>query len=329
MPDNRRQVRIGVIVTAIVVVALLVLALVPDPLHRQRVLTVGLDQVEGINPGAPVFFRGAQIGTVRDVALIPATRTFDVRVGVRRDWQASQCSFMTVAAANPLTQPHLELVALETTAPACPVARAAKACDPIVPFHRDTDWLPGCKRAPDLIALATTAITQAANVARTAGALAAQLQGAVTGGGGKGLAAGLGGTMQASAQNLAAILADLNRAMKPGSGDIALTLSNVRRATGQASQFDIKTVNGTLGAAQGVLTDNRRAIGQIVANGAAISDQTNALLQTSSRSLAETSANLARVSASMDALAERLTADPTYVVRGQKYSDPPPVHSKP
>ncbi len=324
LPSSRDQIRWGLAFGAIALALIVILAFFPDPLHRQRVMVVGLDHVEGIGDGAPIYFRGAEIGAVRHVALVPALRTFDVSIGVRRDFRPSACSFMTVSASNPLTQPHLELVALETSARQCPAARVAAACVPVQPVRVARDRLTGCRRSPDLIALATGVITQASGAATAATAMAVRLQAMLAGGGGGG-SGGVTGDLQGAARSLSAVLGGIDHSMAPGRGDLALTLANVRRASGQAARVDVGAVNGTLASVSSMVAENRSNVAQMVANGQAISAQTRDLLQTSARSLAETSDNLARVSASMDSLTERIAGDPGFAVRGQRFADPPPV----
>ncbi len=326
LPSSRDQIRWGLAFGAVALALIVILAFFPDPLNRQRVMVVGLDHVEGIGDGVPIYFRGAEIGAVRHVALVPALRTFDVSIGVRRDFRPSACSFMTVSASNPLTQPHLELVALETSARQCPAARTAAACVPVQPVPMARDRLIGCRRSPDLIALATGVITQASGAATAATAMAVRLQAMLAGGGGGGGGSGgVAGDLQGAARSLSAVLGGIDHSMAPGRGDLALTLANVRRASGQAARVDVGAVNGTLASVGSMLAENRTNVAQMVANGQAISAQTRDLLQTSARSLAETSDNLARVSASMDSLTERIAGDPGFAVRGQRFADPPPV----
>ena len=83
----------GYATAAFALILVAVLALVPDPFFTQRVVAASFDDVEGVAAGAPVFFRGAQIGSVRSVSLDGPTRLFDVRLGVRREWHPSACSF--------------------------------------------------------------------------------------------------------------------------------------------------------------------------------------------------------------------------------------------
>ena len=60
-PSPTRQLWWGA-ATAIVVIALIaILAFVPDPFHRQTRFTTRFDNVESLGPGAPVFFRGAEV----------------------------------------------------------------------------------------------------------------------------------------------------------------------------------------------------------------------------------------------------------------------------
>ena len=124
-PDAATQIRWGVGAAILAVALVAILALVPDPFFRQRVIATTLDDVEGVSPGVQVYFRGAPIGQVRSVELDGPSRTFAVHMGVAKDWRPSPCAFATVAAANPLTAPRIELVALETATAQCANARRA------------------------------------------------------------------------------------------------------------------------------------------------------------------------------------------------------------
>ena len=315
---------------ALIVVA--VLAFVPDPFFRERVIAASFDNVEGVARGAPIFFRGSQIGTVRSVDLDAPTRLFDVGLGVRRDWRPSSCSFARIAEANPLTTPHIELVALEVPATQCQAARLAAQCDrvPLVPSRGAT--IDGCRRNAGLFETAALAVGQAAAVAKTANAMAARLGtmlGSDAPGGSPVNMAKVAQDSTAALAALSGISRKLDDSLAPGRGDVALTLANVRRATGRAGDFDVASVNGTLRDVRTLVGQNQANVTGILSEGRVATTQTRALLEELTASLATTSANLARASDSMTALTERLAQDPSSVVRGRKFENPPAPGSKP
>ena len=334
-PDPRSQIRwgIGACITALLIVALLVF--VPDPLFRYRTLTTTLDDVAGVQPGTKIFFRGASVGEVRAVELDPETRAFAVRLSVLKAWRPSACSYVTVAASNPFTAPRIDLAALAVTGPAgtppagqCLQAMASHGCDPVSPVAGDQPgMITGCRRSPDLIQTATLAVTEAAEVANTANQMAQRLQVMLQGDGSSG---GKSVDMATVARNATETLAALNslsvqldRSFTPGKGDIALTLGNVRQLTGRAAKLDIASANGLLRETNTLVAKNQASIAALLANGAGTTAQARDMLEGASASLVQTSANLARASANLNGLTERVAADPTFVIRGQRYADPP------
>lgn len=335
-PDPNRQIRWGVGAALAAVALVAVLALVPDPLFRQRVIATTFDDVEGVAPGVQVYFRGAPVGAVRSIELDGASRTFAVRMGVERQWRPSPCAFATVSSANPFTAPRIELVALETGAPQCAGARRAYGCEPVsAPVGAGQDILVGCRRAANLFETAAAAVGEAAAVARTANAMAQQLQAMLQGDGSAG-GAGSAVDMAQVARNATETLAALNslsgqldRSFTPGRGDIAVTLANVRKATGRASEVDIASLNGLLRETQALVAQNQQSIAGILAEGKSSASEMRMILEGASASLVATSANLERTSESIGNLSERLAADPTFAIRGQRYADPPPPGGKP
>lgn len=325
-PDPRTQIRWGAGAAILAVVLVAVLALVPDPFFRQRVIATTFDDVEGVAPGAQVYFRGAQIGEVRSVDLDAPSRTFAVALGVARQWRASPCSFATVSSANPFTAPRIELVALESGSAACAVARRAYGCDTVPAAGRaGDDAIAGCRRPADLFDTAATAVGEAAAVARTANAMAQRLQTMLHGSGG-GSAVDMAQVARNATETLAALNSlsgQLDRSFAPGQGDIAVTLANVRKATGRASEVDIAALNGILRETQGLVAQNQASIAGLLSEGKSSASEVRMILEGASASLVATSANLERTSASLGALSERLAGDPTYAIRGQRYADPP------
>lgn len=322
-PRPEIQIRWGLSIAGAVLVLLLLFALVPDPFFRQRVMATSLDDVSAIGAGVPVYFRGAEVGAVRSVELDPAQRTFAVRLGIDKDWQPSRCTFARVIGSNPFTTPHVEIVALETPQHGCATARLAAQCT-AVPAARGSDVV-GCKRPPDLFETAAVAVAEAAEVAKTANLMAARVQLMLAPGGGAG-GGGTGEVLANATQTLAALNSmseRIDRSMEPGRGDIALTLANVRRATGQAAAFDIGSLNGTLAEVRSMVTRNQESIAAILTSGKDVTGETRAMLENMSSSLTATSANLEQTTTRLDALSERMAADPTFILRGQKFADPP------
>jgi ABC-type transporter Mla subunit MlaD len=303
-----------------------VLALIPDPFFRQRVVATTFDDVEGVAPGVQVYFRGAQVGEVRNVELDAPSRTFAVSLGVARNWHPSACSFATVSSANPFTAPRIELVALETGKASCPVARLAYGCN-AVPGAASAggEAIAGCKRPADMFDTAAAAVDQAAAVARTANAMAQRLQGMLQGSG-SGSAVDMAQVAQNATDTLAALNSlsgQLDRSFTPGRGDIAVTLANVRKATGRASEVDVASLNGILRETQSLVAANQQSIAGLLAEGKSSAGEVRMILEGASASLVATSANLERTSESLGSLSERLAGDPTYAIRGQRYADPP------
>ena len=326
-PDPRTQIRwgVGAAVAAITVVA--ILALVPDPFFRQQVIATTFDDVAGVSPGVQVYFRGAPIGDVRSIALDGPSRTFAVRLGVDRHWTPSACSFATVSSANPFTAPRIELVALETGQGECPAARIAYGCASVPGITSSDPAITGCRRPADLFDTAAAAVAQAAQVARSANGMAQKLQSLLQGsGGGTGSAVDMAQVARDATGTLAALNSlsgRLDSSFQPGRGDIALTLANVRQATGRASQVDINALNGILRETQALVAQNQASIAGLLTEGKSSAGEVRSILEGASASLVATSANLQRTSESIGTLSEKLAADPTYAIRGQRYADPP------
>ena len=328
-PDAATQIRWGVGAAILAVALVAILALIPDPFFRQRVIATTLDDVEGVSPGVQVYFRGAPIGQVRSVELDGPSRTFAVHMGVAKDWRPSPCAFATVAAANPLTAPRIELVALETATAQCANARRAYGCDSIA-GPTTSDAIAGCRRPADLFETASIAIGEAAAVARTANAMAQRLS-TMLQGDGSGSAVDMAKVARNATETLAALNSlstQLDRSFRPGQGDIALTLSHVRKATGRASEIDVAALNGILRETQAMVAQNQTSIAGLLAEGKGSASEARMILEGASASLIATSANLERTSASLGNLSERLAGDPTFAIRGQRYADPPPPGGK-
>jgi ABC-type transporter Mla subunit MlaD len=327
-PSPRSQIRWGLGASAAALVVVAVLALVPDPFFRHRAYTTALDDVGGVAPGTQVFFRGASVGEVTDVRLDPSTRNFGVGLSVSKDWRPSACNYVSVGAANPLTAPHVELVSIEEAAPRCRAALVAAGCTAIPPVAGTADAITGCRRAPDLIQTAAAAIAQAAAVAKSANAMATRLAAMLDGAGGTGggspvdmarLARDATGTVAA----LNTVSSELGRSLKPGQGDIAMTLANVRRLSGTAATLDVASVNGILRDTNAMIARNQENIAAMLADTRGASAQTRTMLEGLSASMVQASANLATVSDDLGTLTERLSADPTYAIRGTRFADPP------
>jgi hypothetical protein len=327
-PTADRQLHWGMATAALALSVILLLAFVPDPFFRDRSLVTRFDDVDSVEPGVAVYFRGAEIGSVRSVELDPATRLFDVDLAVRRDWRPSACSFARITGSNPLVPPRVELVALEIGANACPVARAAARCDALAP-RAGTPAIDGCRRGPDLFAAATAAVGEAAAMARTANQMATQLAGLMASGGSGGGTLAIARDSMATVAALRGISERLDASFVPGHGDVALTLANVRRASGRAGSFDVASLNATMREVQTMVAQNQANVAGLLAEGRTTTAETRTLLETMSTSLATTGANLARASDSMGALTERLAADPTYALHGSKFVDPPAPGSEP
>jgi hypothetical protein len=326
-PDTQTQIRWGVAVCVVALLVVAVIAFVPDPLFRYRTVTTTLDNVAGIDAGTPVSFRGAVVGEVRSVDLDPVSRNFRVRLNVRRDWRPSSCSFVSAAAANPFTPPTIDLVAIEPSLAAnreqCFAAMDAQDCSPVPLLVGGPTAISGCRRSPDLIASATMAVREAANVARSANQMAQRLQTMM---GSNGDGANMAQIAASATQTLAALtsLSDrLDRSFKPGQGDLAVSLGNVRQITGKIARVNVAQVDGILRNANGVVADNRANLAILVDQAAKSSTHANQMLEGASASMVEATANLKRITTNLDALSERLAADPTFALRGQHYKDPP------
>lgn len=326
-PNPRTQIRWGIGAAILAVLVVAILALVPDPFFRQRVVATTFDDVEGVSPGVQVYFRGAPVGAVRSIALDGASRTFAVRLGIAREWRPSACSYATVSSANPFTAPRIELVALESGGAGCSAARVAHGCVTVPASGAEGgDRIAGCRRPDDLFDTATAAVAQAAQVATTANAMAQRLANMLDGGGGT--------TGGASAVDMAQVARDatgtlaalnslsgrIDQSFSPGRGDIAMTLANVRKATGDV---DVASLNGILQETKMLVAQNQASIAGLLAEGHNSAGEVRKMLEGASASLVATSANLERTSASVGALTERLAGDPTYAIRGSKYADPP------
>lgn len=332
-PDPKTQIRWGVgsAIAAVLVVA--IIALVPDPFFRQNVYPTTLDDVEGITPGVKVFFRGAEVGEVRSIALDPASRNFAVQLGVTKNWRPASCAFATVASANPFTTPRIDLVTLEAKAGACSVARMVAGCDAVPAVAGSgAATITGCKRPDDLFKLATMAVGEAASTARTANEMATRLRDMLQGGGEGGGAVDMATMARNATETLAALNSlsgQLDRSFTPGRGDIAVTLANVRKATGRVSDVDIAALNGILRETQTLVAQNQQSIADLLAETKGTAGQARVMLEGASASLVAASSNLERTSGNLDALTDRLASDPTYILRGQRYVDPPAPGANP
>lgn len=324
-PEAGLQIRWGLGVALAALAVILVLALVPDPLFRQQVYTTTFDDVQALTPGAPVYFHGAEVGSIRSVTLNPANRTFAVGLGVERSWRPSSCSFARIVASNPFTTPRIELAALDAPSATCAAARAAASCISLTAPSAKRP-LTGCKRGPDLFETAAAAVAEAAEVAKTANVMVLQLQAMMP----KPGASASGVDVQALIKDVTHTLASinemssrLNASFAPGKGDIALTLANVRRTSDQAATIDVASVNATIKQLELMMDTNQARVTAMLEDGTAISSDTRRLLENLSTSLSATGNNLQRTTDSLDALSERLSQDPTYLIRGQKFTDPP------
>lgn len=335
-PNPQSQVRWGLGVSLAAAAIVAVLALVPDPLFRNRAFATSLDNVEGIAAGTPVYFRGASVGEVRDVALDPATRNFGIDLSIAKSWRPSGCDYVAVSAANPFTAPRIDLVSLERPAGACRVALASAGCETVAAVREGgRSPLPGCRRSPDLIQTAAAAVAQAAGVARTANQMATRLQTMIQGSGGA-RGAGSAIDMAALARDATGTVAALNslstslgRSLEPGRGDIALTLANVRRLSGNASTLDMAAVNGIIRDTNTMIAQNQENVAAMLADTRGATAQTRTMLEGLSASMVQTSANLALVSEHMGELTERMSGDPTFALRGTRYVDPPAPGARP
>ena len=119
------------------------------------------------------------------------------------------------------------------------------------------------------------------------------------------------------------VSSQLGQSLKPGRGDIAMTLANVRRLSGSAATLDVAAVNGILRDTNTMIARNQENITAMLADTRGASAQTRTMLEGLSASMVQASANLATVSEDVGALTERLSGDPTYAIRGTKFADPP------
>jgi hypothetical protein len=287
-----------------------------------------------------VYFRGAALGSVRSVELSPETRTFAVRLGVRRDWRPSACTHAEIVESNPLTPPQIKLTALETSAAACGAARAAVGCVVLAPPVAGPRGIAGCRRGPDLFETAAVAIAQAAEVAKAANTMAVQVQAMLPkGDGGPGGMPvdvnRLGRDVTTMLATLNEITTRLNATLDPTRGDVALALANVRRASGSAAELsgkaatvDVARLNQTLVEVQDLVRQNQGNVNTLLSEGANLSVESRALLENASAQMSATTANLQSTTESLAALTERLEDDPTYAIRGQRFSNPPSVGAR-
>jgi len=332
------QIRWGLAAALLALGFVVVLATAPDPFFRQTVYATTFDNVDAVVPGAPVYFRGAALGSVRSVDLMPDTRTFAVRLGVRRDWRASACTHAEIVESNPLTPPQIELTALEITSASCAAARAADGCAVLKPPVEGARGIAGCRRGPDLFETAAVAIAQAAEVAKAANTMAVQVQAMLPKGGGGGPGGmpvdvnRLGRDVTTMLATLNEITARLNATLDPARGDVALALANVRRASGSAAELsgkaatvDVARLNETLVEVQDLVRQNQGNVNTLLAESANLSVESRALLENASAQIGAATVNLQSTTESLSALTERLEDDPTYVIRGQRFSNPPPV----
>jgi ABC-type transporter Mla subunit MlaD len=322
-PSASTQIRWGLAASGAALVLVAALALTPDPFFRQRVVTTAFDDVNQVSPGIPVYFRGAEVGSVRSVDLDPATRTFAVRFGLRRDWRGSACDFAMINETNPMTPPRIDLVSLEVDLAHCPAARAATACAPVAPPRaHQGETIVGCQRTPDFFQSATTAVLAVTEVARSANLILARLNRAERSGG-EGDLDRLLDTAQSTAVAARELSQRLDEAMAPGKGDLALTLANARRASGRAADVDVASLNASLAQMKDLIAENRQSLTAVLTQSRDLTTEGRTMLETISASLTDSASALQRTTNSLDALSERLAADPTYAVRGQRFTDPP------
>lgn len=331
-PNAGIQIRVGIIACLVALGLVLVLTFLPDPFFRNREYVTLLDDVAGVQPGTAINFRGARVGEVRSVELDPATRQFLVVLSVTKRWRPTACSQAKVSAANPLTAPTMTIEAIEGSpagsAKACLTERLATGCDPLAPpmtFGKAA--LTGCRRSPDLIQTATRAIEQASLAARTASTLVMSLQAEVTGGAEAGKGKGKVGEMMDDATQTAAALNSLanqlDRSFRPGKGDVAVTLTNLRQFSGRAAGIDINGVNATVSEARKLVAENQASVAVLLRESASTAAQARATLEAASVSLVAASVNLERASANIDRASEQVATDPSSILRGSDLRDPP------
>ena len=330
-PSTGTQIRWGLGVAGAAFFFIAVLALAPDPLFQQRVIVTTFDDVAAVSPGAQVYFRGAAVGAVRSVSLDPDTRTFAVKLGVRRAWRPSACSFAQINETNPLTPPQIELIALDAEPAACPLARAAADCIavPAALLATRGERLIGCRRAPDFFQTAAAAVAQITEVAKSANIVAGRLQALVPSGGSgvdlKQLVSNATTTLAATNQ----LTQRLDATLAPGKGDAALTLANLRRASDHAASIDVASLNASLVQMKQLIAQNQQTVSALLSQGKDMTTDGKALLENLSSSLTASGNSLQRTTDNLDALTERLSADPAYLLHGQRFTDPPPPKSAP
>ena len=324
-PSTSTQIRWGLIASLAAIALIAALALAPDPFFRQRVLQTTFDDVAGVSTGAPVYFRGAEIGAVRSVDLVPATGAFAIKLGVRRDWRASACSFAKINEINPMTPARIELVSLSVDRSACSTALAASGCALVTPATSGpAEAIAGCRRTPDFFQLASVAVADVTQVARSANLILAGYNRTEGQGTGADLAQ-LVDNARSSAAAANEFAQRLDRSMAPGEGDLAVTLANARQASGRAATIDVASLNASLSEMKDLIAQNQQTVTAVLSQSRDMTADGRALLETMSSSLVDSANALQRTSASLDALSQRLASDPTYAVRGQRFVDPPPV----
>jgi uncharacterized coiled-coil protein SlyX len=323
-PSARTEIRWGLVASGTALALVAVLALTPDPFFRQRVMATTFDDVDQVSPGIPVYFRGSEVGSVRSVDLDPATRTFAVKFGLRRDWRPSACDFAAINETNPMTPPRIDLVSLEVDQAHCPAARAAAACEPVRAGRgQPAETIVGCRRTPDFFQSASTAVAEVTEVARSANLILARLNRTERPGGQNRL-----DQLMDNAQSTTVAARELSQrldaAMAPGKGDLALTLANARRASNRAADIDVASLNASLAQMKAVIAENRQSLAAVLTQSRDLTADGRLMLETVSASLTDSASALQRTTTNLDALSERLAADPTYAVRGQRFTDPPP-----
>ena len=327
-PNAGVQIRVGIIVCLVALGMVLVLTFLPDPFFRNRDYVTLLDDVAGVQPGTTINFRGARVGEVRSVKLDPATRQFLVVLSVTKLWRPTACSQVAVSAANPLTAPTMTIEAIEgnaaRSAKACLAERLATGCHPLAPpasFGKAA--LTGCRRSPDLVQTATRAIEQASLAARTASTLVMSLQAEVTGAAGKGKVGEMMDDATQTAAALNSLATQLDRSFRPGQGDVAVTLTNLRQFSGRAAGIDIDGVNSTVSEARKLVAENQASVAALLKESASTAGQARATLEAASASLVAASINLERASANIDRVSEQVATDPSSILRGRDLRDPP------
>lgn len=329
-PSAAIQIRVGIAVCLIALGLVLALTFLPDPLFRNRDYVTRLDNVAGVKAGTAISFHGARVGEVRSVELEPQTRQFLVEMSISKRWRPGACSHVAVSAANPLTAPTMSLEVLEgnaaQSADICSTARVAAGCQALpLPTGSDHRAVAGCRRSPDIVQTATRAIEEAALAARTASDLVMSLHAEVSGGQGNGK--GKVGSMMDDASQTASALnslaGQLDRSFRPGKGDMAVTLSNLRQFSGRAAGFDINGVNATVTEARKLVAENQASVAALLRESAGTASQARATLEAASASLVAASVNLERASANIDRVSEQVATDPSAILRGRDLRDPP------